>query len=36
MTVTELGVILSLIGGVVYVTFQITWSIANKDKDKKE
>lgn len=35
MTVSELAVILSLIGGAVYVTFYITWTIANKDNKKK-
>jgi len=35
MTILETLGLLSLIGGTVYVTFQITWSIATKDNDKK-
>ena len=37
MTFEEVAILLSLIGGAIYVTFQITWTISHSDdKDKKK
>ena len=37
MTFEEIAILLSLIGGAIYVTFQITWTVSHSDdKDKKK
>lgn len=37
MTFEEVAILLSLIGGAIYVTFQITWTVSHSDdKDKKK
>ena len=36
MSILEFTALLSLLGGAIYVTFQITWTVShNDDKDKK-
>ena len=36
MTFEQVVLLLSLIGGAVYVTFQITWTIAHENHDDKK
>jgi hypothetical protein len=36
MSILEFTALLSLLGGAIYVTFQITWTVSHSDdKDKK-
>jgi len=36
MTFEQVVLLLSLIGGAVYVTFQITWTVSHSDEQKKK
>lgn len=36
MTFEQVVLLLSLIGGAVYVTFQITWTVSHSDERKKK
>ena len=36
MTFEQVVLLLSLLGGAIYVTFQITWTVSHDDKDKKK
>lgn len=36
MTLSEVLQLLAIIGGAVFVTFQITWTIANGNQNKKK
>lgn len=36
MTFSEVAVLLSLLGGAILATFEITWKISNQDKDRKK
>ena len=36
MTFEQVVLLLSLIGGAVYVTFQITWTVSHNDEHKKK
>ena len=36
MTFEQVVLLLSLIGGAVYVTFQITWIVSHSDERKKK
>jgi len=35
MTLLEVIGLLSLLGGAIYATFQITWTVSHKDDKKK-
>jgi len=35
MTFSDVAILLSLLGGAIFVTFQITWTIAHDDHDDK-
>ena len=36
MSFSDVAVLLTLIGGTIFVTFQITWKIATSDKKRKK
>ena len=36
MSFSDVAVLLTLIGGTIFVTFQITWTVSHSDKDKKK
>ena len=36
MSFSDVAVLLTLIGGTIFVTFQITWTIATSDKKRKK
>ena len=36
MTFEQVVLLLSLIGGAMYVTFQITWTVSHSDEHKKK
>ena len=36
MSFSDVAVLLTLIGGTIFVTFQITWKIATSDKKTQE
>ena len=36
MTFEQVMMLLSLIGGAIYVTFQITWTVSQRDKKSKK
>ena len=36
MTFEQVVLLLSLLGGAVYVTFQITWTVSHSDERKKK
>lgn len=36
MTFEQVVLLLGLLGGAIFGTFQITWTISNSDKDKKK
>ena len=36
MSFSDVAVLLTLIGGTIFVTFQITWTIAQSDKNRKK
>ena len=36
MTFEQVVLLLTLLGGAIYVTFQITWKIATSDKKRKK
>ena len=36
MTFEQVVMLLSLLGGAIYVTFQITWTVSHRDDKKKK
>lgn len=36
MTFEEVSILLSLLGGAIFVTFQITWTVSHSDDKKKK
>ena len=36
MSFSDVAMLLTLIGGTIFVTFQITWTIAKSDKNSKK
>ncbi|MFR4265666.1 hypothetical protein [Faecalibacterium prausnitzii] len=35
MTFSDVAILLTLLGGAIFVTFQITWTIAHENHDDK-
>ena len=36
MTFEEVAILLTLLGGAIYVTFQITWTVSHSDDERKK
>ena len=36
MTISDVAILLTLLGGAIFVTFQITWTIAHENHDDKK